>query len=125
MGERSIAADVDELVSIAYVARLAKWNRGRMWRRLKKLDASNGGGLLQNLSDGAKPRYVVGLRALRQAWPGLFSDDLERLNERVSTLEERVDDLTRVDETLAREVGAARQEMRHVKKKVEQLRLVS
>jgi hypothetical protein len=122
---RSLAADVDELVTLGYVARLAKWHRKRMWRRLKKLDADAGGGLLQNVSAGPKPRFLVGLRALKLAWPGLFTDKLEELSDRVEKLEDRLDGLTQADEVLAREIGTTRNEVRYLTKKCSQLRLIA
>lgn len=106
---RSVSGEMDELVSVSFIARHMKWHRKRVWRYLKNLDAKQGGGLLINVSRGEKAYFLVGWRALRQAWPGAFTEDQASLTERVCIVEDSIDGLTRAHEAIARELGRTKQ----------------
>ncbi len=78
-------------ITIPKLAKIAGWERKRMWRHLKRLDAELGGRLLFDKNKGTNrpPKFTVTLEALRQISPQWFSDATS-LAARVEELEDEV-----------------------------------
>jgi molybdenum-dependent DNA-binding transcriptional regulator ModE len=67
-----MSAPLGTVLSIPAIAKLAGWDRTRMWRHLKRLDSELGGMLLQR-ARGQKS-YTVRLSALQAIAPQWFTD---------------------------------------------------
>lgn len=83
------ALTLGKVLTIPEVASVAGWERKRMWRHLKKMDAELNGRLLKNVGTSEKPKFTVTLAALRQVAPQWFSEAAS-LTERVEELESQV-----------------------------------
>ena len=101
-------------MSISAIATLAGWEPRRIRRYLKRLQMKTGETLMTpaNGPDAEKPRcYYVSLPALRRAAPDMFPEtppDAEDHDERIVTLETRIQQLAQVLGKVNRELSELR-----------------
>lgn len=105
---------LDRVYGMAELAAMIGWDRQRLVRHLKKLDAEVGGSLLRNVARaGRRPRWTTTLSALRAVSPQWFRDD--------AAVENQLQDLHEQQVRTTEVLGAATNQIAVLSKRVREL----
>jgi hypothetical protein len=97
---------MNRVLTMRDVSRLSGMSKWRVYRHLRRLNEQVQGMLLVNTGTSKKPCWTISLDALKRAAPGWFGN-LEEFATRLSSLEERVEDLQVTVEVHGRALAVA------------------